>query len=78
MPRLTKLKRQMREMREVKRAKTDNSSGIHMSTDSSSEEDLDVSEGNDDENLDFASVEANIGRAYQTAVIVLPLPVLNS
>ena len=47
-------------MREVKDAKTDNSSDIHMSTDSSSGEDLDVSEGNDDENLDFASVEANI------------------
>ncbi|CCI10553.1 unnamed protein product [Albugo candida] len=67
----------MRETREVKRAKTDNSSGIHMSADSSSGEDLDVSEGNEDENLEFASVEANIGRAYQAALIVLPLPALN-
>ena len=67
----------MREMREVKDAKTDNSSDIRMSTDSSSGEDLDVSEGNDDENLDFASVKANIGRAYQAAFVVLPLPGLN-
>lgn len=63
MPRLTILERQMQEIWEVKRVKTYTRSGIHASTDSSSERNLDITKGSEGKHLDFVSVEATIGWA---------------